>query len=54
VATQRYFTATIFIIVLSLLAFYGMTRGQNWLTRKEGLILLVCYAAFVFYEANQL
>lgn len=54
VVTERYFTVTFVIIFVSLLAFYAMTRGKNWLTRKEGLILLVCYAVFVVYEAKQL
>lgn len=54
VVTERYFTVTFVIILASLLAFYMMTRGKNWLTRKEGFILLACYIVFVIYEANQL
>jgi len=54
VVTVRHFTITFFIIILSLLGFYVLTRGKSWLTRKEGLALLACYLVFLIYEANQL
>lgn len=54
VITERSFTITFAIIVGSLLAFFLLTRGKSWLTRKEGWLLLGCYLVFLLYEANTL
>lgn len=54
VITERSFTVTFYIIVGSLLAFFLLTRGKSWLTRKEGWMLLGCYVIFLVYEANSL
>lgn len=50
VVTEKSFSITFLIIIFSLTMFFVMTRGKSTLTRKEGVILLSCYAAFIAFE----
>lgn len=53
VITAAQFHITFMIIVLSLAAFYFMTRGpKSVLTRKQGFILLGCYLIFLLFEVS--
>jgi len=52
IITAQQFRVTFIIIVVSLFAFYRMTRGKSKLTRKEGFILLGCYVVFLLFELS--
>lgn len=50
VVTINNFVMTFFFIVLGLMLFYYFSRNDKSISRREGIILLILYAAFVVIE----
>jgi cation:H+ antiporter len=50
VVTEKNFIVTFLIITFALGMFFLMTRGKSVLSRKHGLVLIACYAAFIASE----
>lgn len=50
IVLANHFLQTFIFTVLGLVLFFYFTRSKNDISRKEGIILLVVYLAFIFFE----